>query len=267
MWWNLSNKPGFVSLLPRQVVEALAAATAIVEVGGLTATGPQRGRDFEQLFYKVCDRRGVHLTERAGARSIATQRSASGFAHEIDAASRGAAATTCWELKHLSGPLEKNELLIFNSKTLDYLIDARSLFASTPLFRFLLCGGNIRDECRVFAAQWGITVIEPGRLAVPLIYEMVARGISSAVTDADEDAVRLLAPWACRPLQSVLRDLSGRCDGAIESTQYSNARRAKEVMDLQEQIGRDVGDEADERFPDWINTEAAALWDEVGGWS
>jgi hypothetical protein len=94
---------------------------AVVEVGGLNGCGAQRGRDFEQLFYDLCDRRGVHLCERAGARTVAENRAASGLRHEVDGATHAAAGITHWELKHLNTHVPKNELLIFNGKGLDFL--------------------------------------------------------------------------------------------------------------------------------------------------
>src|SRR5712692_7032503 len=104
MWWTRQRLPGWKPLLPTNVLDVLVRAHAVVEVGGVAGTGPERGRNFEHLFYKICDRLGVHLTEKAGGRSVAGQRSASGFAHEVDAATRAASATTYWELKHLSSP-------------------------------------------------------------------------------------------------------------------------------------------------------------------
>ncbi len=255
-------------LLPSSILEVLVRAYAIVEVGGVAGTGPERGRNFEQLFYKMCTRLGVHLSERAGSRTVAGQRSTSGFAHEVDAATRAATATTYWELKHLSSPLEKNELLIFNGKALDYLYDGGPLFRLTPLLRFLLSGQNIRDDCRVFAIQWGITVIEPGRLVVPFLYEALARGLGTGLSEADQEAIRVLAPWACRPLQSVVQDVASRCS-AEECPPIPScvARRAKEVIDMQEQIGNDILDTIEERYPDWVNDLAQDVWTEVGGWS
>jgi hypothetical protein len=246
----------------------LVRAYAIVEVGGVGGVGPERGRNFERLFYKICDRLGVHLTEKAGGRSVAGQRSTSGFAHEVDAATRAASATTYWELKHLSSPLEKNELLIFNGKALDYLYDARPLFRTAPLLRFLLSGRNIRDDCRVFAIQWGITVIEPGRLVIPFLYEALARGFSARLSSADREAISELAPWACRSLQSVLQDVASRCDiGRRSTTAGSVSRRAKEVIEMQEQMGQDILDSIEEQYPDWVNDLAQEVWTEVGGWS
>ena len=102
MWWTKPRDPAGTPLLPPAVLELLVRAFAIVEVGGITGLGPDRGRRFERLFYRLCDRLGVHLTERAGGRSVAGQRSASGLAHEVDGATRASVANTYWELKHLS---------------------------------------------------------------------------------------------------------------------------------------------------------------------
>jgi len=102
MWWTRQRSSDVVSLLPPNILELVVRAYSIVEVGGVGGAGPNRGRNFEQLFYKMADRLGVHLTERAGGRSVAGQYSTSGFAHEVDGATRAASATTYWELKHLS---------------------------------------------------------------------------------------------------------------------------------------------------------------------
>jgi hypothetical protein len=267
MWWTQSLLSGVKPLMPKHVLEMLVRAYAIVQVGGVSGTGPERGRRFEQLFYKMCNRHGVHFTERAGGRSVAGQQTASGFSHEVDGVTRAAVAMTYWELKHLTVPLEKNELLIFNSKGLDYLYDSGSLFRNTPLLRFLLSGKNIRDDCRIFATQWGITVIEPGRLVVPLIYEAVSRGFGRSISDLDRKAVTLLCPWACRPLQAVVWDVATRCKNEAVPAPISVMHRAKEVVDMQEQIGMDVLDLLEEQHPDWVNILAQDIWTEVGGWS
>ncbi len=267
MWWTRPQVPGTAPLLPSNILDLLVRVYAIVEVGGVGGSGPERGRNFEQLFYKICDRLGVHLTERAGGRSVAGQRSTSGFAHEVDGATRAASATTYWELKHLSTPLEKNELLIFNAKALDFLYDGSSLFRNAPLLRFLLSGLNIRNDCRVYGIQWGITIIEPERFVVPLIYEAMVRGLAPALSIADQAAVHVLAPWACRSLQEVVTDFAARCMSDAKLTPTSVSRRAREIMDMQEQIGPEVLDSIEEQYPDWVNDLAQSVWDDVGGWA
>lgn len=190
--------------------------------------------------------------------------------HEVDGATRAVRCITHWELKHLTTDLPKNELLIFNSKGLDFLQGFSPHFAKTPFLRFLLSGGNVRDVCRYFAVLWGIMLIEPERLALPLLYEAVARGGAACLSAADCDAVRYRVLWSCRSLQSVVRELAdwSSSTGSVMRNRCgpSMLRCAKEAMDIQEQIGANVLDYLDEHFPDWIDELADETWREVGGW-
>lgn len=260
---------GFAPLLPTNLLDLVARAYAVVEVGGLDGCGPQRGRDFEQLFYNLCNRRGVRLCERAGARTVAESRAASGFSHEVDGATRAAACITHWELKHLSVPVPKNELLVFNGKSLDFLLGSRPLAARTPMLRFLLSGASVRDESRYFSVQWGIMIIERFRLPLPLLYEAVARGAADSLTPAERAVVQERVFWACRPLQAVIAELHewGAGTSAGPRRYGPDALRiAKEVIDAQEQIGATVLDHLDEHHHDWLDDAAEEMWRGVGGW-
>lgn len=269
MWWTCPRTvAGFKPLLPANLLDVLLRACAVVEVGGVAGTGPARGRNFESLFYSICERRRLCLSEKAGSRTLGGRASASGFGHEVDGASRAVAASTMWELKHLNSSLEKNELLIFNGKGLDFLQGGDTLTARMPLLRFLLSGSNIRDDCRRFAVLWGITVIEPDRFPLPLIYEAAARGIVRNLSTADEDVIRFRVPWAFRSLQTAVADLAQRV--ADQSAGRAPAmvlnRRVSELLDVQEQLGIDVLDSLDESWPDWLDDIAQETWNEVGGW-
>lgn len=268
MWWTRPRFPKFNPILPVNLFDVLLRAYAVVEVGGLAGTGPDRGRNFEQLFYKLCERRNVALSEKAGSRTLGGRRSASGFNHEVDGASRGMSASTMWELKHLSSPLEKNELLIFNGKGLDFLHGGDSLTAKMPLLRFLMSGANIREDCRRFAILWGITVIEPGRVPFPIIYEAVARGVVRNLSVPDEEAVHYRAPWAFRTLQAAVAELAQRvADQSLGGSPVPVLnRRVSELLDIQEQLGVEVLDSLDEGWPDWADDLADETWREVGGW-
>ena len=92
-------------------------------------------------------------------------------------------------------------------------------------------------------------MIEPGRLVIPFMYEALARGFRARLSDADQEAIRELAPWACRSLQAVLQDVASRCATNWQSIVLpSVARRAKEVIEMQEQIGQDILDSLEMNF-------------------
>lgn len=268
MWWTQPRSGTFRPILPANILDVVLRAYATVEVGGLSGSGPDRGRNFERLFYSICERRHVLLSEKAGARTLGGRRAASGFNHEVDGASRGMNASTLWELKHLSSPLEKNELLVFNGKALDFLQGGDALTAKMPLLRFLLSGGNIRDDCRRYAVLWGIAVVEPGRVPLPILYEAAARGVVGNLSLSDEDAIRYRTPWAFRTLQTAISELVQRvgAQAAGGAPVASLGRRVSEVLDIQEQLGAEMLASLDDRWPDWVDDLAHETWTEVGGW-
>jgi hypothetical protein len=234
-----------------------------VQVGGLHGTGPARGRNFENLFYSLCERRGLRLTERAGARSVGDQKSGSGLAHEVDAGSRGARFATHWELKHLSASPNKNDLLIFNGKSLDFLLGHDESAATTPLLRFFLTGTNVSDECRRYAAFWGISIIEPDRLPLSLLYESVVRGGASVLSAGECRAIKDVLPRGFRSLQESISDLANQ----IKDRKGIDAHHwIAEIVDVQEQIGAVMFDYLDDVQADWLNELAEVTWREVGGW-
>lgn len=265
MWWDRPPLVGFCSRCSRNLLEVVARAFAVVQVGGLHGTGPERGRNFESLFYSLCERRGLLLTERAGGRSVGGQRSGSGFAHEVDAASRGTQIATHWELKHLTGSPHKNDFLIFNGKGLDFLQGHDASAAGLPLVRFFLTGTNVTDACRRYASFWGISIIEPDRLPLPLLYESVARGGASVLSAADCRAIKDVLPRGFRSLQDSISDLASRTakSGKNNSVEY---HWVTEIVDIQEQIGAEMFDYLDGVQMDWLDELAEVTWAEVGGW-
>lgn len=267
VWWQTPLLRDHEVLLPGPLLDVVARAFAVVQVGGLSGLGAERGRRFERLFFDLCDSRGVPLAERAGARTVAGQPSASGLNHEVDGATKSPTCTTHWELKHLSCEVPKNDLLVFNSKGIDFLQGSTALIATMPMKRFLLTGTTVRPDCRRYAVLWGIAVIEPDRLPLPLIYEAVARGACDALTPVERHAILTMTPWGARPLQSALRDAHawgagkpGAVGGAVLQ------RRISEALDVQEQLGARVLDLLEDASPDWIDLAAEETWTAVGGW-
>ena len=118
------------------------------------------------MFYRRLQPRGKPL--RAGSHTLAHQRSASGFSHEVDGATQSVDYLTHWELKHLTTELDKNQLLVFNGKGIDYLFGSSAFFAKIPMLRFLLSGWNVGQESRFYTVLWGMMLMEPGRLPLPL---------------------------------------------------------------------------------------------------
>lgn len=170
-------------------------------------SGPARGRLFEAVFHNYCDAKGLRVTERPGARTVRHERSGSGFSHETDAVIGLPNLSIHVEMKHLSTPLGKNELLIFNQKGIDHLLGGSEWFRSIPLYRLILSGQILTPEARRFAAQWGIVVVEPDRLPLLVLHGLAGRvipGLRSVGVDV-QDEIWTEIPSLLTPLQDKMR--------------------------------------------------------------
>src|SRR5438309_902008 len=111
--------------------------------------GTERGRMFEQVFYRYCDRRRLPLSERSGSRTLNYAYSASGFSHESDAVIATPEINVHVELKHLTQPVAKIDLVSFNQKGLDFLAGENARVRHKPLFRVLATATPVETNARV----------------------------------------------------------------------------------------------------------------------
>ena len=88
---------------------------------------------FEKLLGRYCDSRDLPIRERPGSKTIRGTKSASGFMHENDTVLGFGGFTVHFELKHLTAEVNKNDLLIFNQKGLDFS------YPKTPYFEGCRC--------------------------------------------------------------------------------------------------------------------------------
>jgi hypothetical protein len=201
---------------PRFFYEMCLDFFVIVQYWSPALGGPARGRAFEQLFYRYCINRKLGLWERAGSCTLCGEHSASGFAHEQDAVVSTPEITIHVEMKHLGEPLEKNELLVFSHKGLDFILGSSSKLRSRPMFRVVLSGSMLRQEARRFALQWGIIAIEPERLPLPLLQYLSYTDLECLRTDEAME-VRQALGEVLSPVQNVISKFSKSLSGTISS--------------------------------------------------
>src|SRR5215472_3731104 len=126
---------------PREFCNLVADSFALVQCWEpYDLQGSERGRMFEKLFCRYCERQRLPLSEKPGSRTMCGDKSASGFNHESDAVVALPGFLVHTELKYLTEELNKNELLIFNQKGLDFLAAASLSLRRRPLYRILLSG-------------------------------------------------------------------------------------------------------------------------------
>ena len=181
-----------------------------------------------------------------GSRTVRGKYAASGFMHESDGVIVTPELTLMLELKYLGGELGKNELLVFNQKGLDVLAaDGRDL-RSKPLYRAIVSGSILTPAARRFAAQWGILVIEPERIPLPLLHRFAADRIADGgrVSAQVRDAMLREVPQLVAPLQVRLFDEDGELVGTH--------RLDRVLGEYQRAVGDDYWSAMDEKVPGWL---------------
>jgi hypothetical protein len=229
--------------------------------------GPRRGRAFEELFYAYCAQRQLILSETAGARTLNGVRSASGFLHENDGVLSTPDLSLHVELKHLTQAVTKLDIVSFNQKGLDFLNSEDMGIRKRPLYRMLVSGSELRPQARVFAVQWGILVIEPGRLPLVSLHQF-AKSLPhmKSLFSGEASEIAQEVPQFIVPVQERLRRIVSNLDSdeALISTY-----RVERMLQLQEEVGDEYWRLMDKLEPDWIEDRYDSIFESsmsgVGG--
>lgn len=190
-----------IEKFPRILHEISTDLFVIAQYWHPSVEGAEKGRQFERILYKYCEKYSLPITERSGSRTVRGAQAASGFLHESDAVLSFPDVTIHFELKHLISEVTKNDVLIFNQKGLDFLLAEDYIIRRLPFYRILLSGGLVRPTARRFALLWGILVIEPDRLPFLLIHFLASRVVENlkyvslqAREEILEEVPRLIVP-------------------------------------------------------------------------
>jgi hypothetical protein len=221
-----------------------------------------RGRLFESVLYRYCHARRLTLTETAGSRTIRRVNSASGFRHESDGVIATPDLTVHLELKHLSAELDKNELLVFNQKGLDYLAADNDSFRSKPLYRVIVSASPLTIAARKFAVQWGILAIEPDRLPLLSLHWLAGRRVPNldGVDEHTQMQIWREVPHLITPLQQRVVRLSGVLSNGSELV--SN-HRVENAMKFQLNAGKFYRIALEENDPAWLEDRYESLHREL----
>ena len=244
---------------PWVLYELVADLFAVVQYWWPTVNGPARGRMFEKLLGKHCACKAIPIREGPGSKTVRGTKSASGFMHENDTVLGFGGFTVHFELKHLTTEVNKNDLLIFNQKGLDYLLFENAFFRRTPLYRIFLSGGVLSQEARCFALQWGILVIEPDRLPLLLIHLLAGRIVANLhfVPLAIQDEIWEEVPILVSSLQSRISRAARLLE--VEEPVLTNGRMDRALDYLQREIGDYYWNALDEINPEWLEGRFDAI--------
>ncbi len=154
---------------------------------------------------------GLDVFLRAGELRLGTGMPAfSGLFHEHDLGVRGERELVIFELKNRRGGINKNDLLTFNQKTIDFqLMLIRQGDPSRFVRALMTTSRQVPIGLRTYCLQWGIVLVDPLALPVPALVAAF-RDLSDTPAAADplfaaNDGRAERLGSLIRPLDTILR--------------------------------------------------------------
>ena len=162
------------------------------------------GRVWERAIGRILRRDDFTRHQDVGETSLFGHGSASGVAHEIDAAASGRNCSVIVECKSKVGGATKADLALFHEKTLDFYFERPHAVGNQRWWRFVISSSPVADSVRAFGIQLGLVVCDPAYLPLPTILWTACR------PNADQHLRERLLEEAVRMGESALMPMQRR---------------------------------------------------------
>jgi len=207
------------------------------------------GYDLQQTISQVARARCGVVVQGAGDTRFFGRVGASRLRHELDTGLHTSSWVGFVEVKAtLSGPT-KNDVLIFDGKTVDIYIDRLLHARSGPHFRVIVSATSIDARVRAFCYQRGIVCVEPDLLPLPVLAKLLENdAIERLFSDVDlEEADRLFISGSA-PMEQIWKVQGNSL--SVRLRRFS-AATLDDVAYLQTKMTSTILDHLAVTDPDW----------------
>jgi hypothetical protein len=216
------------------------------------------GEEFEEAVAQLARRcPGIIFVQRPGQARLFGRRGASRLGHEFDAGIQGGTWVVLVEAKATVGGPRKNDVLIFDGKSMDVYVDRWLARRVGPHYRVLASAYPIRDEVACYAAQRGIMCVEPNRVPLPIILRLLSKPLADNLfADSEmQEADRLFTP-TCLPMEQVWPVIGDEIRIKLRRFRASDA---SDLMYLHDVMSERIVEYLDSVEPHWAADRARPL--------
>jgi hypothetical protein len=216
------------------------------------------GNVFQAAVADALRRPGVGRVQRAGLHTLWELRAASGVAHELDAAARATGRAYFVEAK-ATHEVGKADLAMFELKVTDFYFSRWRAVGDHAWFPLLCSAGPVSAACRRLALHRAITLCDPDRLPVPVLYHHAKHPAARYELPRDLCAEMLrLAPRSLASLQR--RYVANHQHGGLllRPSTYT-PEELKDLLYLQDELTDNVLDRYDRLAPGRLEARGAML--------
>jgi hypothetical protein len=216
------------------------------------------GHQFQQAVADALRRPGIDCVQRAGLHTLWCARAASGVAHELDAAARSKSRAYLVEAKATS-EISKADLAVFELKVTDFYFGSWRRVADHAWYPLLSSAGPVSDAARRLAVDRAMTLCDPARLPLPVLYHHACHPATRGELPGDlcAEMVRL-APRALVSLQARYAPCA-KYDGLMLRPCPYAVVEIDDLLYVQDELTENVLDRYDRRAPGRLEARATHL--------
>jgi len=162
------------------------------------------GQGFQSALAQVARGRRGRVVQGPGQTLLFGAPSSSGLRHEIDAGVQSQGWIAMLEAKAVVAGPTKNDLMIFDGKTLDFYFERIQASRPGNHYRVLVSGYVVPRAVAVFCYQRGVVAIEPGLIPIPVILNCLASPAADGIfSDCEMAEADRLFRMACAPMEEI----------------------------------------------------------------
>lgn len=216
------------------------------------------GYAFQRTVAQVLRVPGMRRVQAAGLTTLWGFESASGARHELDAAARLAPDAYIIEAK-AGGSVSKADLAVFEMKLTDVYFGRWRELLNQRWHPILVCAAEPGESLRLLAAHRSITLCDPERLALPVLYHHATHPTSAgALPEQLVSELKRLVPRALQSLQERYRGDPAEGVLRLRPDPYT-ADEVEDLLFIQDELTDEVLARYDRLAPGHLERRGAEL--------
>jgi len=222
--------------------------------------GARRGRELEQIFYDYCVSQRIQPTEFHGF-TLFGYDSWSGAKHEVDSGIGWDQTGIHFEFKAYQYDIVKDQVMIFNEKSIDYFFSIHSHNRHFNFYRILVSDSPFDVNATRLCYLWSIIHIGPDILPIPVILHYFRDPVWEDRVEPVllSEGERILSEFV-RPLNFKLR----LAQGTTYALSIPEPHEIDEAEDAHRAMSQELLDTIECYEPDHFENYAATLMSRIG---
>lgn len=246
--------------MPINLAEICKALYCICRFYPFKTDGAKKGKELEQIFLDYCISQRIQPSERCF--TLFGFISWSGIHHEVDSAVQQSDTGIHFEFKAYEHNVVKDQIMIFNEKSIDYFFSIISHNPKFNFYRVFVSDSPLDTNATRLCYLWNIIVVQPEILPIPVILKYFRDPLWEDRVEAVllSEGERILGKFM-RPLNSLLSPIKIPQKYVLS---IPTSHEIDEVQDAHKVMSQELLEAIESYEPDHFEQYASKILENMG---